>query len=72
MRKKFAKFFFAEYEKKTEFILINILSPTFVPNLVTLAWKISLGMPKEAASLTGPLCAYLIKQNLHNRTRLRS
>ena len=34
MRKKIA--FFADYEK-TEFILINTLSPTFVPNLVTLA-----------------------------------
>ena len=33
--------FFADYEKKKkkmEFILINIFSPTFVPNLVTLTW----------------------------------
>ena len=29
-------------------------------------------MPKEAGSLNGPLCAYLIRQNLHNRTRPRS
>ena len=53
--------------KKTEIILNNI----FVPNLVTLAWKISPGMPKEAGSLNGPLCAYLIRRNLHNRTRTR-
>ena len=29
----------------------------------------NLGMPKEAGSLNGPLRAYLIRQNLHNRTR---
>ena len=52
--------------------MINILSPTFVPNLVTLAWKMSPGMPKEADSLNGPLCTYSIRQNLHNRTRPRS
>ena len=57
--------------KNPEFILINILSPTFVTNLVTLAWKLTPGMPKEAGSLNGPLCAYLIRQNLHNKTRLR-
>ena len=34
--------------------------------------KMSPGMPKEAGSLNGPLCAYLIRQNLHNRTRPRS
>ena len=33
----------------------NILSPTFVPNLVTLAWKMSSGMSKMAGSLNGPL-----------------
>ena len=38
MWKKFAKIFFCQLWKKPEFILINILSPTFVPNLVTLAW----------------------------------
>ena len=48
--------------KKTEFILINIFRPTFVPNLVTLPWKMSPGMPKEAGSLNGPLCAYLMRQ----------
>ena len=67
-KKKIAEFFFDDYEKKTEFVLINIFSPAFVPNLVTLAWKMSPGMPKEAGSLNGPLCAYLIRQNLHNRT----
>ena len=111
---------------KAELILINMLSPTFVPNLVTLAWKMSSGMPKEVGSLNGPLsvleiptgppvrgrqlwrrtgnflliflwfyvydlrlktwgpttfltefptlplCAYLMRQNLHDRTCLRS
>ena len=70
--KKSPKFFFGDYEKKTELILINMCSPTFVPNLVTLAWKMSSGMPKEAGSLNGPLCAYLMRQNLHDRTRPRS
>ena len=37
MQKKIANFFFWQ---PPEFILINIFSPTFVPNLVTLAWKI--------------------------------
>ena len=64
--------FFADYENKMEFIFISILSPTFVPNLVTLAWKMSPEMPKEAGSLNGPLCTYLIWQNLHNRTHPRS
>ena len=57
--------------KNPEYILINIFSPTFVLNLVTLAWKMSPGMPKEVGSLNGPLCAYLIRQNLHNRIRPR-
>ena len=29
-------------------------------------------MPKKASSLNGPLCTYLIRQNLHDRTNLRS
>ena len=70
--KQIRQFFFADYKKNPEFILIKILSPTFVPNLVTLAWKMSPGMPKEAGSLNGLLCTYLIRQNLHNRTRPRS
>ena len=49
-------------------MLINNFSPTFVPNLVTLAWKMYSGMPKEAGSLNGP---YLMRQNLHDRTRPR-
>ena len=54
MRKKFANIFFgAIMKKKTALILINMFSPTFVPNLVTLAWKMSSGMPKEAGSLNG-------------------
>ena len=47
--------------KNPEFTLINILSPTFVPNLVNLAWKLSPGMPKEAGLLNGPFCAYSIR-----------
>ena len=30
-------YFFGDYEKNPEFILINMFSPTFVPNLGTLA-----------------------------------
>ena len=37
---------------------IDMFRPTYMPNLVTLAWKISSGMSKEASSLSGPLCAY--------------
>ena len=32
-----------------------------MPNLVTQAWKMSSGMSKEAGSLNGPLCAYLMR-----------
>ena len=67
MRKKIAKIFFWRIWKNPELILITMLSPTFVPNLVTLAWKMSSGMPKESGSLNGPLCAYLMRQNLHDR-----
>ena len=69
--KKIAKFFLAIMKKLGTYI-DNMFSPTFVPNLVTLAWKMSSGMPKEAGSLNGPLCAYLMKQNLHDRSRPRS
>ena len=71
MRQKFAKKFFAD-DEKTQIFFVNIFSPTCVPNLVTLAWKMSPGMPKEAGPLNGPLCAYLMRQNLHNQTHLRS
>ena len=54
--------------KNPELILFNMFSPIFVPNLVTLAWTMSPGMPKEAGSLNGPLRAYSMKQNLHNPT----
>ena len=57
---------------KTELTLINMFSPTFVPDLVTLASKMSSGMPKETGLLNGPLGAYLMRQNLHDRTRPRS
>ena len=72
MRKKFANIFFWRLWKNPAFILINIFSPTFEPNLLTLAWKMSPGMPKEAGSWNSPLWAYLIRQNLHNRTHPRS
>ena len=72
MRKKFAKIVFWRLWKNPELILITMLSPTCVPNLVTLAWKMSSGMPKEAGSLNGPLCTYLMRQNLHDRTCPRS
>ena len=71
VKKKLPKFFLA-IMKKMELILINMFSPTFVSNLVTLAWKISPGMPKEDGSLNGPLCAYLLRQNLHDQTCPRS
>ena len=45
-------------------MLINMFNPTFTPHLATLAWKMSLGMPKLITSLNGPLCAYLMRQNL--------
>ena len=54
-----------------ELILINMFRITYVKNFVTLAWKMSSGRSKEAGSLNGPLCAYLMRQNLHDRTRPR-
>ena len=72
MPKKFAIFFFWQLCINPEFILITIISPTIVPNLVTLAKKMSSGMPKEVGSLNGPLCAYLMRQNLHDQTCPRS
>ena len=71
MRKKFAKNFFGRLWQNPELILINMFRPTYVPNLVTLAWKMSSGRSKEAGSLNGRLCAYLIRQNLHDRTCTR-
>ena len=70
--KKNRENFFCRLWKNPELILINIFRPTFVPNLVTLAWKMSSGMPKETGSLNGPFCAYLMSQNLHEWTRPRS
>ena len=72
MQKKIAKILFWRLWKNPEFILITMFRPTFVPNLVTLAWKMSSEMPKEAGSLNGQLCAYLMRQNLHDRTCPRS
>ena len=70
--KKICQFFFCcRLWKNPKFILIKILSPTYMPYLVTLAWKMSSGMSKEAGSLNGPLCTYLMRQNLHDQTRPR-
>ena len=65
-KKKLPKFTYTDYGESQNFILMNIFSPIFVQNLVTLVWKMRPGMPKEAGSINGPLCAYLIRQNLHN------
>ena len=67
-QKKIAKIFFGRLWQNPELILINMFRPTYVQNLVTLAWKMSSGMSKEAGSLNGPLCAYLMRQNLHDQT----
>ena len=67
-RKKFAKSFFRRLWQNPECILINMFRPTYVPNLVTLVWKMSSERSKESGSLNGPLCAYLMRQNLHDRT----
>ena len=72
MRKKFAKIFFLATMENAELILINMFRPTYMPNLVTLAGKMSSGMSKEAGSLNGPLRAYLMRQNLHDQTCPRS
>ena len=47
-------------------MLINMFNPTFAPNLVTSAWKINPGNPKLITTINGPLCAYWMRQNLHN------
>ena len=72
MGKKFAKIFFWRLWNNPELILMNMFRPIYMPNLVTLAWKMSSGMSKEAGSLNGLLCAYLMRQNLHDRTCPRS
>ena len=69
VKRKFAKKIFLWLWKNPELILINMFRPTYMPNLVNLNWKMSSGMSKEASSLNGPLCTYLMGQNLHDRTR---
>ena len=55
---------------KPELTIITMFSPIFVLNLMTnLKNKPSNAM---VSSLNGPLCAYLMRQNLHKRTRPRS
>ena len=71
-RKKIAKIFFWRLWQNPELILINMFRTACVQNLVTIAWKMSSGCSKEAGSLNGPLCTYLMRQNLHDRTRPRS
>ena len=58
--KKIAKVFFTIMKKNRNFYWLHVFSPTFVPNLMTLAWKMSSGIPKETGSLNGQLCAYLM------------
>ena len=63
-RKKICQNLFWRLWQNPEFVLINMFRTTYVQNLVTLAWKMSSGRSKEAGSLNGPLCAYLMRQNL--------
>ena len=58
-KKNSPNFFVGDYEKIPYRILMNMFIPTYMPNLVTLAWKMSSGMSKEAGSLNSPLCAYI-------------
>ena len=58
--------------KNPELILIDMCRPTYMPNLVTLSWKMSSRMSKEAGSANGPLCTYLMRQNLRDWARPRS
>ena len=44
-------FFYLFGETKREMMLVNMFSPTFVPDLMTLTCKISPGMPTPASSL---------------------
>ena len=59
-------------KENSEVMSISMFSSTFVPNLVTLPWKMSPGMPKKVGPLNGPLCTFLMRQNLHNRTLPKS
>ena len=43
-------------------MLNNTFSHTFVPNLLSLAWKISPGRQKLIGPLNGSLCVYLMRQ----------
>ena len=49
-KKKSPKIFFDNYEKNPEHKLINMFRPTYMPNLVILAWKKGSGMSKESGS----------------------
>ena len=76
-------FFFTYFEKqkigktfcgddKTITYVNQHLKPYICAQLMTLIWKISPGMPKPTGLLNGALCAYLMRQNLHNGTHPRS
>ena len=54
---------------KPELVLINMFSPTYEFDLITLTCKISPPMPKLISSLIGTFCKYLMRQNFNNRTR---
>ena len=62
------KTIFHGYER-LKVMLINVFSPTFVPNLNIFNLKMGPGMPKSTGLLKDPSCAYLMKQIRHNRTR---
>ena len=63
MRKKFGNFyFFWRLWKNPELILMNMFRPTHLPNLVTLAWKMSSGMSKEVGSSNGPINPFLLEK----------
>ena len=72
-KKKFAKNIFWRLWKKCNLYWLTCLALPWqvLPNLMTLAWKMSSGMSKEVGSLNGPLCAYLMRHN-HDLTRPRS
>ena len=69
--KKFAPIFFPDYVKTRNLYWLRCLTlPLY--QIWWLAWKMSSGMPKEVGSLNGPLCTYLMRQNLHDQTPLKS
>ena len=70
--KKIAKNVFLATMKKPGTYIDNHIKPYLCTKFGDSSLKMSSGMPKEASSLNGPLCAYLMRQNLHDRTCPRS